>query len=286
VVFALDPATGAPIGVDRVSEIEADPTDTDAPNAIIVEAEPFEIADEAQDERDDERATDEATPAPEAPPEPLGGDPAPPEGEPQEDEPRMFVPVAGVYVGQGLILAISDADLLWNGALVLRRNGAFLRSLVNARGPCDGPCVVSLATLSGGGADTPLDTMLNARMMPFVLHLLAWWALLGVARGVRFRHAPEPAVDDRADFREHARALGRHYERLDATAHAAARLAAFHLGQHGGGRQGLELALGRAGWSTTDAAALAREADERARGERHDHHRPDPWFLEEMCRIR
>jgi len=122
-----------------------------------------------------------------------------------------------VGLGGGAIIGVADPRYLTNGALVAPANVDFLVSLVNATQdalgvrPTDAPTRVELATIAGagsggGGGNNPLASLANARLLPFVLQLLAVLALLGLWRGVPFGPPRDPPSEGRIRFADHARA--------------------------------------------------------------------------------
>jgi hypothetical protein len=85
-----------------------------------------------------------------------------------------------VLLGGGAVLAISDARLLWNGALVSPENEAFLGQMIGvglARGYWTLPATtrVQLATLSSAGSDTPVGALANARLLHSPTHDCSPW---------------------------------------------------------------------------------------------------------------
>jgi len=150
-------------------------------------------------------------------------------------------PLAVVQVtllGGGAVLAISDARLLWNGALVSPENEAFLGQMIGvgaARGywTLPIPTRLQLATLSSAGSDNPVGALANARLLPLVIQLLILVGLGALWKGWPFGPLRDPPGEGRLRFGDHVRALGTRYERLRATRHVVSRYAALWLNRMG-----------------------------------------------------
>jgi len=201
--------------------------------------------------------------------------------------------VAYADVGDGVLVGIADARLLLNGAFVAPANERFLGDLLylgqSLLGwPLPTPARVQLATLStsGGAADAgsnPLSTMSRARLLPFVLQLLATWALLGLWRGWPFAPLRDPPEEGRLNFVEHVEALGTRWAQLGASRFAASRYAALWLGRLG--PAGLQLAAERAGHTAADAAALVARIEARAASPEGENHPDDAMDMEELWTV-
>lgn len=173
--------------------------------------------------------------------------------------------VSVVDLGAGVVVGIADPRLLWNGAFVHPANEAFMGDLLylgqGLRGwPLPTPARVQLATRaatsgsgSGSGGPNPLASMANAKLLPFVLQLLATWALLGLWRGWPFAPLRDPEAAGRLSFSEHVQALGTRWFRLGASRHALVQLASLWLARLG--PSGLQLAAQRHGYSPQEARA-------------------------------
>lgn len=196
-------------------------------------------------------------------------------------------------VGVGVVVAIADPRLLWNGALVDPDNEVFLGDLAYTGQSMEGwpiptPARLQLATLSatsapqsGSGAN-PFRSLANARLLPFVLQLMLLWVLLALWRGLAFGPLTDPKDEGRIDFVEHVQALGTRYARLRASGHAARAMAALWLARLG--PAGLQWAAERAGLPPDRARAWTAEVEARAAGDGH----PDPAdheWMEELWRI-
>lgn len=161
--------------------------------------------------------------------------------------------------GEGRVVAISDERLLWNGAFVDPANEWFVADLLyvgqeRAGFPLPTPARVQLATTAAGGADSPLDSLQSARLLPFVAQLLLFWTVLALWRGWPMGPLHDPPGEGRHHFAEHVVALGSRYARLGASAHAASAYARLWLARLG--PAGIELAAVRAGRSPDDAREL------------------------------
>ena len=172
--------------------------------------------------------------------------------------------VAVVDLGGGVVVGIADPRLLWNGAFVHPANEAFVGDLLylgqGLRGwPLPTPARVQLATRaaatpsSGSSSPNPLASMSNAHLLPFVLQLLATWALLGLWRGWPFAPLRDPPEAGRLSFSEHVQALGMRWFRLGASRYASVQLASLWLARLG--PSGLQLAAQRHGRSPQEAKA-------------------------------
>ena len=81
---------------------------------------------------------------------------------------HLGVVVAQAY-GDGVIVALSDARLLRNGALILGENQSFLGSIPSLLTLIDfygvgAPTVLQLATTAGAGSSNPSQSLANARI--------------------------------------------------------------------------------------------------------------------------
>ncbi len=172
-------------------------------------------------------------------------------------------PIAWAAVGDGVVLAVIDPVLLWNGALVVPDNEAFLGDVLNrgiARGwPIDQPGRVQLATLAAAPPpENPAGSVANLNLLPFVLQVLALWIVVVWWRGLPFVPLRDPPSDGRRGFSEHVDALARQYARsarAGGGVHVAGAYAAWVLERVR--RNGLVLAARRHGYSAEDADDLA-----------------------------
>ena len=205
-------------------------------------------------------------------------------------------PVAVLDHGAGVVVAIADARLLWNGSFVDPANEQFIGGLVYAGQGLEGwpvatPARVQLATWGSvgepqqdsQGCNNPADSLARAGLFAFLLQLAITWGLAGLWRGLPFAPLRDPRGEERASFSDHLVALGTRYWRLRAEGHAArasAALWAARLGPHG-----LELAAQRGGASPAEARAWALRIEAVARRAPDDDTPVDPALMEELWRL-
>lgn len=196
--------------------------------------------------------------------------------------------VVALAYGDGAVLAIADARLLTNGALVSPANEAFLAAAPYV--PVDVgladlpvPARLQLATRAGEESENPLSSLANARLLPAVLQLLALGALIGLWRGWPFAPLRDPPAEGRRSFAEHVRALGLRYASSRASRRALGAFAGLWLGRVG--RAGLELAARRAGLDPAAARDLLARAERAAADPDGDAQPTDLTDLEELWRI-
>ena len=174
-----------------------------------------------------------------------------------------------LYLGKGAVLAVSDARLLYNGAMVSPDNEEFVGEILHTGEALDAwrgqdPLRVQLATAAAAGSSNPVGSLANARLLPFVLQLLALMALAALWKGWPFAPLRDPPEEGRLRFADHVRALGARYARLRASRHATASYAGLWLARLG--PAGIEEAARHAGRSPEEARAMV-EAVERAAGD-------------------
>ncbi|TVQ86468.1 MAG: hypothetical protein EA397_19920 [Deltaproteobacteria bacterium] len=208
-------------------------------------------------------------------------------GPPDEPEPAAIV--VELSHGAGTIWGISDPTILRNGGLLRSENLSFSRGLIgyvlqtlppSQRGTFRVEFVVS-GVSSEAGAPTPVAGLSNARLLPLVLQVLLWVALLVWWRGHPFAPpAPEPDVE-RREVADHARALGARLRSLGASRYAASAQAAWFLRRFG--RVGLKEAARRSGMDEGRAETFANAVQRLARepeGSENDVH-----LMERTCEI-
>ncbi len=216
------------------------------------------------------------------------------DGAPEEDDTRaspadrQLAVVRSVTLGEGTIVGIADARLLWNGALVEPNNEVFLGDLAHAGQIIDGwpvssPPRVQLATAAGAGSDSPARALMNAQLLPFLLQFLAWWVLVGLWRGWPFGAPSDPADAGRRDFSDHITALARRYQGARATRHAASWYARLWLARLK--PSGIVLAAQRSGRSAEEAHALAERVATLARDPEGPDTDSDLELVEELWTI-
>ena len=173
--------------------------------------------------------------------------------------------VTVAWVGDGVVIGVADARLLWNGSFVLPDNERFIGELLYHGQAMHGwplptPARVQLATTSSvlaaddvNSANNPLASMNNARLAQFMGQLLVAWALLGLWRGWPFAPRRDPPSEGRLEFSEHVHALGTRWYRQGASRYALVQTATLWLARLGS--SGLQLAARRAGKTPAQAAA-------------------------------
>jgi hypothetical protein len=138
------------------------------------------------------------------------------------------VVVQTLTLGQGGVLAIADPRVLDNGSLVVPENVSFVGGAPRVASylgafVLDPRPTLEVANFAGGsGADNPLASLSNARLLPLVAQLLLLLAVAALWRGWPFAPLRDPPSQGRLAFAEHARALGHRYFRVGATRHVAA----------------------------------------------------------------
>lgn len=184
--------------------------------------------------------------------------------DPDDPEGPTYGVVRVVSRGEGAVVALSDSTLLWNAALLAPQNRRFLVDLLPLGQQWSWwtmrprPRIV-LAVLASDTSDSATDSLRNARMLPFVLSLMAWWVLLAMWRGWPFGPLRDAPIESRVEFSEHAVALGGHWHRLRASRHAASAYARYIVGQVG--VRGLVSRAVSAGHDPAYAAAWADRVD-------------------------
>ncbi|MEO0606281.1 MAG: hypothetical protein AAF211_32935, partial [Myxococcota bacterium] len=196
--------------------------------------------------------------------------------------------------GFGAVLAVADPRLFDNLAFVEPANEAFVGDLLylgqaHVGWPLPTPARVRLVTRAALAVDrdlpqsNPFSSVANARLLPFVLQLLATWALLALWRGWPFVRARPVDVRDRLSFGEHATALGTRWYRLGASGYALREVAALWLARLGGG--GLHLAARRAGYSEAQAEGFVARVTTAAEAEAPEPQDGDLQLMEEIWTI-
>ncbi|MEN0063682.1 MAG: DUF4129 domain-containing protein [Myxococcota bacterium] len=172
--------------------------------------------------------------------------------------------VAELGVGAGVVIGIADARLFDNVAFADPANEAFMGDLLylgqaHLGWPLPTPARIQLVTdaalSSQLNQNNPVASLSNARLLPFVLQLLAMWTLLSLWRGWPLARRREALAQDRLSFGEHVTALGTRWYRLGASGHALRELARLWHGRLG--TSGLQLAAQRAGYPEAQARAFA-----------------------------
>ncbi|MBT3218389.1 MAG: DUF4350 domain-containing protein [Proteobacteria bacterium] len=195
-------------------------------------------------------------------------------------------------VGLGVVVAIADPQLLWNGSLVLHENELFIGDLLylgqgHYGWPLPTPTRVQLATMAAAqatGAASPTQSLANANLLPFVIQLLFWWLLVSFWKGWPFGPLRDPPVEGRQRFADHVVALGTRYARLGASAHALSAYAGFWVNRLG--TSGLKVKAMRAGRSKDEANQFAAAVEAAAKqSDRRDNPVHDLRLVEELWEI-
>ncbi|MDI1429397.1 DUF4350 domain-containing protein [Polyangium sorediatum] len=137
------------------------------------------------------------------------------------DAEPMLARSNGVYasfkqVGDGRVIVLADDKLFLNVALTVEENAAFLISLFR---PLHREVELCDAWTSLG-ADTPLETLSRAHLLPILLQLVLLLGLFFLWQGRAFGVLRDPPANRRRAFADHVRALGLAYARAGASRHA------------------------------------------------------------------
>lgn len=186
--------------------------------------------------------------------------------------------------GNGAVLAISDARLLTNGALIHPDNERFLAEaplFLASRPPIDVLLVVRPKMTTAPEPDR--RPVANPRLLPFVLQLGLTWGLVMLWKGWPFGVPRDPSTDGRTRFVEHVDALASRWQQVRATRWALR--ASAQLWLHRLGPRGLELAARRAGYSADAAKRFVDDIEAVARGDGEGRDPSDLEKVEELWRI-
>ncbi len=196
---------------------------------------------------------------------------------------------AALLRGEGVVIAVAEALLLRNGALMLEENRRFLVGVLTSPLEADEwelpeHPVVWLATASSVAPPrNPFQVLAGARMLPLVAHLLLVWGVLVLARGWPLSPRRDPPEAGRRDFMEHVEALGARWREVGASRHAAASVASLVLGQLGA--RGLHDRTLRAGYDEAGAADLVRRAEAVAADPQGVNSPDDIQLVEDLCKV-
>lgn len=124
--------------------------------------------------------------------------------------------LAGMDYGDGIIYALADDVWLRNVNLGAADNASYLVHLTTS----PDSRVELIGPWTGSGTHHPFQSIHNAGLSPWLLHLLLLALAYGLSRGVRFRTPVEPEREHRRAFVEHAEALADQYARSRASGHA------------------------------------------------------------------
>jgi len=145
--------------------------------------------------------------------------------------------------GNGWVTLVADASFLDNTSLAFSDNASFALDLIKS--PVGH--VEFIGPWTGPGALHPLESVTNAGVGPWLLHLLAALTLLAWSRGRRFGSPRKTAAQPRRTLAEHVEALAGHYRRSGDLGGAVARYATWAIAVLGR----------RSGSSNRDLRALA-----------------------------
>jgi hypothetical protein len=109
-------------------------------------------------------------------------------------------------------VALPNADLLTNAALVVADNAYFWTGLLGHAG-----MVELVGPWTGAGTSTPLQAMANTKLTPVLIQILLLLAVLYLWRGAHFGTPRDPPAESRRVFAEHVRALGLIYAKARAS---------------------------------------------------------------------
>lgn len=195
----------------------------------------------------------------------LLGDTGDTDTEPQIPEDCHPALIAGSPLGEGYIVRVMESSLLWNASFLDPVNRTWVERLFPwgvEQGwwtlPDTPRVLFAMRTLRA--ASDPIESMSEAKLLPFVLQLLAAWLLLALWRGVPFTPRRDPPEQGRLSFGEHVVALARHWQNLGARSHATAAYARLVLSRLS--PAGLATAAMRHGYTEEQARALAQRAQQ------------------------
>jgi hypothetical protein len=133
--------------------------------------------------------------------------------------------VVELFLDESRLVALADAHLFTNQALVMADNAALLLALLE---PGGGP-VELVGEETGVVSPTPLASVARGRLAPFMAQLAAFLVLFLLMQGRAFGRLVERNVVQRRVFAEHVRAVGLQYARARAAAHALSAYSAWVL---------------------------------------------------------
>lgn len=135
--------------------------------------------------------------------------------------------VSRLSVGDGTVTFFADIAPLTNAALVSADNAVALLAMLQAW-----PKTVEFAGgLTGQGAESPYEALLNAKLGPVLLQIALLMLVWYLAHGIPFATLRDPPEAGRRRFLDHLVALGRVFQRAGARQHALHHYAAWALGR-------------------------------------------------------
>ncbi len=127
--------------------------------------------------------------------------------------------------GAGEIIVFADDRLFSNISLAISNNADVVQGISIAGGG-----KVELCTdLTGAGANSPLESLHNARLTPVIIQLFIMLSLFLFWRGIAFGRLRDPPDHSRRRYAEHVKALGTQYLRAGASTYAAGAYARWAL---------------------------------------------------------
>ena len=120
--------------------------------------------------------------------------------------------IAAGRIGDGAFVALPNADLLTNAALVVDDNAYFWAGLLG-----HSKLVELVGPWTGGGASTPFQAIANTKLTLVLIQILLLLLVLYVWRGAHFGTPRDPPAQSRRVFAEHVRALGLVYAKAKAS---------------------------------------------------------------------
>jgi hypothetical protein len=129
------------------------------------------------------------------------------------DDDTTYAAAGRLDVGE--VVAFADDRLFSNISVAVANNAEAVARMVEGHGR------VELCTsLTGAGAESPLDSLSRAHLTPLVAQLLLLLLLFVLWRGTAFGTRRDPPQHRRRNFADHVRALGLQYARASASVHA------------------------------------------------------------------
>ena len=122
------------------------------------------------------------------------------------------------FLDDGQITFIPERELLSNGGLSMGDNARLVAELLSARASM----IELVGPWTGDGAQSPVQSLKSAGLLPVMLQLLGLSLLLAVRQGTSFGARRDVQKLERRAFADHVRAVGSNYARANAGRLAAA----------------------------------------------------------------
>lgn len=129
-------------------------------------------------------------------------------------------------LGDGEIVVFAEPDMLTNVGISVADNATFLINLLHSRDITE---VEFVDRYTGAGADSPFESVGNAKLGGLFLQILLFLALLYAAVGIPFARLRDPKGQARRSFVEHVRTLGQRYAQARASRYVAGLYSAWAL---------------------------------------------------------